>query len=101
MIKLDPELLGKEVSVGNFSVTEKDIREFAEAIGDLKPDQFRGNTHRYIASEVAIDVERKPRQKFGQPLAHDRADFGFALRNVALEEGSGQRLAEERVDRRV
>ena len=37
MIKLDPELLGKEVPVGNFSVTEEDIRGFAEAIGDLNP----------------------------------------------------------------
>ena len=37
MIKLDPELLGKEVSLGEFSVSVEDIREFAEATGDVNP----------------------------------------------------------------
>ncbi|MGE0683724.1 MAG: MaoC family dehydratase N-terminal domain-containing protein [Candidatus Binatia bacterium] len=37
MIKLDPELLGKEMSIGEFSVTAEEIRAFAEAIGDANP----------------------------------------------------------------
>jgi acyl dehydratase len=37
MIELDPELLGKEVSIGEFSVSAEDIREFAEAIDDVNP----------------------------------------------------------------
>lgn len=34
MIQLDPEQIGKEVTIGTFSVTADDIRKFAEAIGD-------------------------------------------------------------------
>ena len=37
MIQLDPELLGKEIAVGEFSVTMEEIRTFAEAIGDVNP----------------------------------------------------------------
>jgi acyl dehydratase len=37
MIKLDPELLGKEMSVGEFSVTAEEIRALAEATGDMNP----------------------------------------------------------------
>jgi len=37
VIKLDPDLVGKEVTIGTFAVTAEDIRKFAEAIGDLNP----------------------------------------------------------------
>jgi acyl dehydratase len=37
MIKIDPELLGKEVPAGNFVVTAESIRAFAEATGDVEP----------------------------------------------------------------
>ena len=37
MIQLDPAQIGKEVTIGTFSVTADDIRNFAEAIGDLNP----------------------------------------------------------------
>lgn len=37
MIQLDPELLGKEIAVGEFSATVEEIRAFAEAIGDVNP----------------------------------------------------------------
>lgn len=37
MITLDPELLGKEVPVGEVLVTAEDVRAFAEATGDLDP----------------------------------------------------------------
>ena len=37
MIKLDPDLLGKEVALGAFPVTAEGIRAFAEAVGDLNP----------------------------------------------------------------
>jgi len=37
MIQLDPELLGKEIAVGEFSATMEEIRAFAEAIGDVNP----------------------------------------------------------------
>jgi acyl dehydratase len=37
MIKLDPDLLGKEMTVGTFSVDAEQIRAFAEAVGDLNP----------------------------------------------------------------
>lgn len=37
MIKLDPELLGKEMALGEFSVTAEEIRTFAEATGDVSP----------------------------------------------------------------
>ena len=37
MIKLEPEMLNKEVPLGEFTVTADDIREFAEAVGDLNP----------------------------------------------------------------
>jgi acyl dehydratase len=37
MIKLDPSEIGKEVTIGTFTVTAEDIREFAEAVGDLNP----------------------------------------------------------------
>jgi acyl dehydratase len=37
VIQLDPTLIGKEVTLGIFTVTADDIRKFAEAIGDLNP----------------------------------------------------------------
>jgi acyl dehydratase len=37
MIRLDPELLGKEISVGEFAVTAEEIRAFAEATNDVNP----------------------------------------------------------------
>lgn len=37
VIKLDPDLLEKEVTLGTFHVTAEDIRAFAEAVGDLNP----------------------------------------------------------------
>jgi acyl dehydratase len=37
MIKLDPSEIGKEVTIGTFTVTAEDIREFAEVVGDLNP----------------------------------------------------------------
>ena len=37
MIQLDPELLGKEIAVGEFSATMEEIRAFAEAISDVNP----------------------------------------------------------------
>ncbi len=37
MIKLEPEMLNREVPLGEFTVTADDIREFAEAVGDLNP----------------------------------------------------------------
>jgi acyl dehydratase len=37
MIKLDPELLGKEIPIGEFSATAEEIRAFAEATGDANP----------------------------------------------------------------
>ncbi len=37
MIKLDPNLIGKEFTIGTFPVSAEDIRAFAEAIGDLNP----------------------------------------------------------------
>lgn len=37
MITLDPNLLGKEISVGECTVTAAEIRAFAEAIGDANP----------------------------------------------------------------
>jgi len=40
MIQLDPELLGKEIAVGEFAVTPEEIRAFAEAIGDVNPLYF-------------------------------------------------------------
>lgn len=37
MIRLDPELLGKEVPVCELQVTANSIREFAEATGEMNP----------------------------------------------------------------
>lgn len=37
MITIDPTLLGTEVPVGDFLVTEDNIRAFAEATGDVDP----------------------------------------------------------------
>ena len=37
MIKVDPQLLGKEFPLGTFAVTAQDIRTFAEAVGDRNP----------------------------------------------------------------
>jgi acyl dehydratase len=37
VIKLEPDILNKEVPLGEFVVTADDIREFAEAVGDLNP----------------------------------------------------------------
>jgi acyl dehydratase len=37
MIRLDPALLGKEISVGEFAVTAEEIRAFAEATNDVNP----------------------------------------------------------------
>ena len=37
MIKLEPDILNKEVPLGEFAVTAEDIRDFAEAVGDLNP----------------------------------------------------------------
>lgn len=37
MIKLAPDLVGKEFALGTFPVTAADIRAFAEAVGDLNP----------------------------------------------------------------
>jgi acyl dehydratase len=37
MIQLDPELLGKEIAVGEVLVTMESIREFAEATRDVNP----------------------------------------------------------------
>ena len=37
MIKLEPDMLNKEVPLGEFAVTADDIRDFAEAVGDLNP----------------------------------------------------------------
>lgn len=37
MIKLDPNLIGKEFPVCTVTVTAKDIRKFAEAMEDLNP----------------------------------------------------------------
>ena len=37
MIKIDPDMLNKEVPLGEFAVTAEDIRDFAEAVGDLNP----------------------------------------------------------------
>jgi len=37
MIKVDPQLLGKEFALGTFTVTAQDIRTFAEAAGDRNP----------------------------------------------------------------
>ncbi len=45
MIQLDPELLGKEMVVGEVLVTAESIREFAEATRDLNP--------LYVDSEAA------------------------------------------------
>jgi acyl dehydratase len=37
MIKLDRNLVGAEADLGTFTVSAEDIREFAEAVGDLNP----------------------------------------------------------------
>jgi acyl dehydratase len=37
VIKLDPDLIGKEVKLGTFPVTAEDIAAFAKAVGDLNP----------------------------------------------------------------
>jgi len=37
VIRIDPDLLGREVEAGTFSVSAEDIRAFAEAVGDLNP----------------------------------------------------------------
>jgi acyl dehydratase len=37
MIKVDPQLLGREFVLGTFAVTAQDIRTFAEAVGDRNP----------------------------------------------------------------
>ncbi len=37
MIKVDPQLLGKEFALGTFVITVQDIRTFAEAVGDRNP----------------------------------------------------------------
>jgi acyl dehydratase len=37
MVKVDPQLLGKEFSLGTFAVTARDVRTFAEAVGDRNP----------------------------------------------------------------
>jgi len=37
MIKVDPDLLGKEFPLGTFAITAQDIRAFVEAVGDLNP----------------------------------------------------------------
>ena len=37
MIKVDPQLLGKEFPLGTFAITAQDIRAFVEAVGDLNP----------------------------------------------------------------
>jgi len=37
MIRLDPALLGKEISVGEFAVTAEEIHAFAEATNDVNP----------------------------------------------------------------
>jgi acyl dehydratase len=45
VIKLNPDLLGKDVVLGTFPVTADAIRAFAEAVGDLNP--------LYLDAEVA------------------------------------------------
>lgn len=37
MIKLEPGLIGKEISFGDFDIRTEEIRAFAEAVGDLNP----------------------------------------------------------------
>lgn len=37
MVKVDPQLLGKEFSLGAFAITARDIRTFTEAVGDRNP----------------------------------------------------------------
>ncbi len=40
MIRLDPDLLGKEIEIGTFTVSAEEIRAFARAVGDLNPLYF-------------------------------------------------------------
>jgi acyl dehydratase len=37
MIKMDPQILGKEFPLGTFAITAQDIRAFVEAVGDFNP----------------------------------------------------------------
>ena len=37
MIQLEPDLIGKEFSLGDFAITAEAIGEFARAVGDLNP----------------------------------------------------------------
>lgn len=37
MINIPEELMQQEVAIGTFAITAEDIREFAEAVGDLNP----------------------------------------------------------------
>ncbi len=46
MLTLDPELLGKEMPVGEVTVTAEEIRAFAEATGDRDPLYFDADVAR-------------------------------------------------------
>ena len=54
MIQLDPELLGKEIAVGEFSATMEEIRAFAEAIGDVNPLYVDAASARQVGYEDCI-----------------------------------------------
>src|ERR1043166_2958391 len=54
MIQLDPELLGKEVTVGEVLVTLESIREFAEATRDVNPIYVDPNAARQAGYPACV-----------------------------------------------
>lgn len=77
MIRLDPDLLGKEVEMGTFTVSAAEIRAFAEAVGDLNP--------LYLDAEYAREAGYP--DVIAPPMFCMRLRGGHMLPEVPLEPG--------------